>query len=99
MKIIYLDLQPYYLIPLPNTYIMTDQCITRTRQRKYKHAPPLAVPNIDDDAAERKRVLNVLAQRRYRTYIFQADLHFSFLIQCRRRGKEANQPSQSQDLG
>ncbi|KAJ4322603.1 hypothetical protein N0V84_004740 [Fusarium piperis] len=38
----------------------------RTRQRAYKKPPPLEVPHIDDDAAERKRVLNVLAQRRYR---------------------------------
>ena len=37
----------------------------RTRQRVYKTPPPLAVPNISEDAAERKRVLNVLAQRRY----------------------------------
>lgn len=28
----------------------------------------LAVPDITEDAAERKRVLNVLAQRRYRTF-------------------------------
>ncbi|SPN99603.1 uncharacterized protein DNG_02455 [Cephalotrichum gorgonifer] len=38
----------------------------RTRQRVYKAPPPLAVPDIEEDAAERKRVLNVLAQRRYR---------------------------------
>ncbi|KAF4943766.1 hypothetical protein FGADI_13181 [Fusarium gaditjirri] len=38
----------------------------RTRQRAYKKPPALDVPNIDEDAAERKRVLNVLAQRRYR---------------------------------
>ncbi|KAL2021584.1 hypothetical protein VTK56DRAFT_6937 [Thermocarpiscus australiensis] len=38
----------------------------RTRQRIYKPPPALAVPNIEEDAAERKRVLNVLAQRRYR---------------------------------
>ncbi|KAM0252277.1 hypothetical protein ACHAP5_001263 [Fusarium lateritium] len=38
----------------------------RTRQRAYKQPPSLDVPNIDQDAAERKRVLNVLAQRRYR---------------------------------
>lgn len=38
----------------------------RTRQRVYKQLPPLPVPDIEDDAAERKRVLNVLAQRRYR---------------------------------
>ncbi|KAI3318698.1 hypothetical protein HD806DRAFT_309685 [Xylariaceae sp. AK1471] len=38
----------------------------RTRQRIHKEPPDLAVPNINDDAAERKRVLNVLAQRRYR---------------------------------
>lgn len=36
------------------------------RQRIRKDPPPLAVPDINDDAAERKRVLNVLAQRRYR---------------------------------
>ncbi|KAF5026721.1 hypothetical protein F66182_1189 [Fusarium sp. NRRL 66182] len=38
----------------------------RTRQRVHKQPPVLEVPDIDDDAAERKRVLNVLAQRRYR---------------------------------
>ncbi|TDZ51855.1 hypothetical protein CTRI78_v007294 [Colletotrichum trifolii] len=38
----------------------------RTRQRISKAAPALQVPNIDENAAERKRVLNVLAQRRYR---------------------------------
>lgn len=38
----------------------------RTRQRAYKKPPALDVPDIDQDAAERKRVLNVLAQRRYR---------------------------------
>ncbi|KAJ4270396.1 hypothetical protein NW762_002077 [Fusarium torreyae] len=38
----------------------------RTRQRAHKKPPALEVPDIDDDAAERKRVLNVLAQRRYR---------------------------------
>ncbi|KAI8629326.1 hypothetical protein F5Y19DRAFT_464515 [Xylariaceae sp. FL1651] len=38
----------------------------KTRQRIQKQPPALAVPNINDDAAERKRVLNVLAQRRYR---------------------------------
>ncbi|TQV96053.1 hypothetical protein V2A60_003499 [Cordyceps javanica] len=38
----------------------------RTRQRAYKAPPQLDVPEIEDDAAERKRVLNVLAQRRYR---------------------------------
>ncbi|KAI3554139.1 hypothetical protein CABS02_05554 [Colletotrichum abscissum] len=39
----------------------------RTRQRLPKAPPALDVPNIDEDAPERKRVLNVLAQRRYRT--------------------------------
>ncbi|KAM0506412.1 hypothetical protein ACHAP8_001450 [Fusarium lateritium] len=38
----------------------------RTRQRTYKKPPTLDIPDIDQDAAERKRVLNVLAQRRYR---------------------------------
>jgi len=37
----------------------------RTRQRVHKQPPPLSVPNINEDASERKRVLNVLAQRRY----------------------------------
>lgn len=39
----------------------------RTRQRVQKPPPPLAVPDISEDATERKRVLNVLAQRRYST--------------------------------
>jgi hypothetical protein len=38
----------------------------RTRQRVRKPAPDLTVPDIQEDAAERKRVLGVLAQRRYR---------------------------------
>ncbi|KAI0196006.1 hypothetical protein EV127DRAFT_403955 [Xylaria flabelliformis] len=38
----------------------------KTRQRIHKKPPALAVPDINDDATERKRVLNVLAQRRYR---------------------------------
>ncbi|KAK1994279.1 hypothetical protein LX36DRAFT_641696 [Colletotrichum falcatum] len=38
----------------------------RTRQRMRKAAPALDVPSIEQDAPERKRVLNVLAQRRYR---------------------------------
>lgn len=37
----------------------------RTRQRVHRTPPALAVPDINEDAAERKRVLNVLAQRRY----------------------------------
>lgn len=37
----------------------------RTRQRVHKTPPALAVPDINEDAVERKRVLNVLAQRRY----------------------------------
>jgi hypothetical protein len=32
------------------------------------------VPDIDDDAAERKRVLNVLAQRRYSTLFDMNDV-------------------------
>lgn len=41
----------------------------KTRQRIHKAPPALPVPDINDDSAERKRVLNVLAQRRYRTYV------------------------------
>jgi hypothetical protein len=36
-----------------------------TRQRVVKEAPQLEVPDINDNKDERKRVLNVLAQRRY----------------------------------
>ncbi|KAI1267086.1 hypothetical protein F5Y18DRAFT_424922 [Xylariaceae sp. FL1019] len=36
------------------------------RQRIHKQPSSLSVPDINDNAAERKRVLNVLAQRRYR---------------------------------
>ena len=36
------------------------------RQERRRKAADLAVPGRDDDAAERKRILNVLAQRRYR---------------------------------
>ncbi|KAM7213289.1 protein of unknown function (DUF3425) domain containing protein [Rhypophila decipiens] len=49
---------------------MTPQMSTenrpRTRQRKSKPAPALEIPDIEENAAERKRLLNVLAQRRYR---------------------------------
>ncbi|KAH6692377.1 hypothetical protein F5X68DRAFT_273656 [Plectosphaerella plurivora] len=38
----------------------------RARQRAYKAPAPLDVPHIEEDPAERKRMLNVLAQRRYR---------------------------------
>ncbi|KAI1430295.1 hypothetical protein F5Y12DRAFT_709309 [Xylaria sp. FL1777] len=38
----------------------------KTRQRVHKEPSVLTVPDINDNAAERKRVLNVLAQRRYR---------------------------------
>lgn len=39
----------------------------RTRQRTHKPPPAIEVPHIEEDATERKRALNVLAQRRYRT--------------------------------
>ncbi|EHK20386.1 uncharacterized protein TRIVIDRAFT_48367 [Trichoderma virens Gv29-8] len=38
----------------------------RSRQRTHKPAPALDVPDIEENAPERKRILNVLAQRRYR---------------------------------
>ncbi len=37
-----------------------------TKKKSSVHAVPLAVPDLGDDSVERKRVLNVLAQRRYR---------------------------------
>lgn len=40
----------------------------KTRQRIHKEPPTLTVPDINNDATERKRVLNVLAQRRYREH-------------------------------
>ncbi|ETS83557.1 hypothetical protein PFICI_05433 [Pestalotiopsis fici W106-1] len=38
----------------------------KPRQRVHKPPPVLEVPDINEDASERKRILNVLAQRRYR---------------------------------
>jgi len=58
---------------LPEKSIMGSSAIQqgpnvpRTRQRKVKAPPELEVPDIQENAAERKRVLNILAQRRYRT--------------------------------
>ena len=52
----------------------------RTRQRVYKAPPPLAVPDINEDAAERKRVLNVLAQRRYSKQTLSWPFHSSIPI-------------------
>lgn len=49
----------------------------KTRQRIYKAPPTIEVPNIDEDAAERKRALNVLAQRRYS--ILSLTICFGFL--------------------
>jgi len=50
----------------PDTCVSSLECARpRTRQRIHKPPPVIAVPDIDEDAAERKRVLNVLAQRRY----------------------------------
>jgi hypothetical protein len=40
----------------------------RSRQRTYKPPPVLDVPDIDENGPERKRILNVLAQRRYSQY-------------------------------
>ena len=47
--------------------IQQGPIVPRTRQRKVKAPPELEVPDIQENAAERKRVLNILAQRRYRT--------------------------------
>ncbi|TPX07315.1 uncharacterized protein E0L32_010737 [Thyridium curvatum] len=55
----------------------------RTRQRIRKTPAQLHVPDINDDAAERKRVLNVLAQRRYR--------------ERRRKGNNASDTSKKRD--
>ncbi|KAK9776836.1 hypothetical protein AB5N19_10715 [Seiridium cardinale] len=56
----------------------------RTRQRIHKPAPTLDVPDINDNAQERKRVLNVLAQRRYRQRNRQRK------ISCSRKDDEAH---------
>ncbi|CAK7227846.1 hypothetical protein SBRCBS47491_006707 [Sporothrix bragantina] len=50
----------------PTSTTNTAYAAPKTRQRIHKPPEPLAVPDIEEDAAERKRVLNVLAQRRYR---------------------------------
>ncbi|KAK6214064.1 hypothetical protein LQW54_004841 [Pestalotiopsis sp. IQ-011] len=39
---------------------------SKSRQRVHKPPAALEVPDINEDASERKRILNVLAQRRYR---------------------------------
>lgn len=76
----------------------------RTRQRVYKPPPPLEVPDIEEDAAERKRILNVLAQRRYRTCLEptpaccsrrHVHLLMSFCVSFRRKEEtEANEREQ-----
>ncbi len=63
----------------------------RTRQRVYKAPPALDVPDIEDDAAERKRVLNVLAQRRYSMRVCGTWIATSGLTRLRR--KEAATPA------
>ncbi|OHE95731.1 hypothetical protein CORC01_09015 [Colletotrichum orchidophilum] len=55
------------------------------RQRPPKAPPVLDVPNIEEDAPERKRVLNVLAQRRYREFHRLADL-LSSPLHCTAHG-------------
>jgi hypothetical protein len=73
-----LELNPYILradmAPGPNTS-SADTNRPRTRQRRHKPPPPIDVPDIDQDAAERKRLLNVLAQRRYRGCILKDNPH------------------------
>ncbi|KAI0106193.1 hypothetical protein GGR51DRAFT_175275 [Nemania sp. FL0031] len=80
---------------IDNSTLDTGYRNSRTRQRIQKEPPALAVPNINDDAAERKRVLNVLAQRRYRERKRQA--------KSRGRGTTENAPitpqSNTQDHG
>ena len=51
------------LEPRPSASGLINFVMPQERRRK---AADLAVPGKDDDSAERKRVLNVLAQRRYR---------------------------------
>ncbi|KAL7949965.1 hypothetical protein V8C42DRAFT_309093 [Trichoderma barbatum] len=63
----------------------------RSRQRTYKPAPALEVPDIDEDAAERRRILNVLAQRRYREK--------KRLRRQKERGKEKGDESQGNTAG
>ena len=75
---------------------------SRTRQRIPKPAPALEVPDIDQDAAERKRVLNVLAQRRYRelqappfTSLENRSMVKDQLLTLGRRGEEKAGPPES----
>ena len=48
----------------------------------------LVVPELAEDAAQRKRVLNILAQRRYRKLLRTAILLYDPLIYCIRTKKE-----------
>ncbi|KAJ9132516.1 DUF3425 domain protein [Pleurostoma richardsiae] len=53
---------------VPPLHPSSNSTSTKPKTRQRIHKPPtlLKVPNINDDAPERKRILNVLAQRRYR---------------------------------
>jgi len=71
----------------------------RIRQRLHKPAPPIPVPDINEDAAERKRVLNVLAQRRYRELHPTSSLRAAFLRilgQRKRQSRLATSDGQSE---
>lgn len=48
----------------------------------------LVVPELGEDAAQRKRVLNILAQRRYRKMLQTTRLSYTPLISCIRTKKE-----------
>ncbi|KAL2130280.1 hypothetical protein VTI74DRAFT_6674 [Chaetomium olivicolor] len=71
----------------------------RTRQRVHKPPSTLIVPDIEEDAAERKRVLNVLAQRRYRQRKREARLGAQALARSSTRAPEASQLGMSSRLG
>ena len=48
------------------TYPNSHRIMVAARSSRGRSRQALSVPDLEDDAAERKRVLNILAQRRYR---------------------------------
>jgi hypothetical protein len=50
----------------------------------------LVAPDIMEDAGERKRILNVLAQRRYRRFFVPTENWYFELNRCRTEKKRSN---------
>lgn len=88
---------PIHVMPMnesrqhPNTANAQLVNKPRTRQRAHKAPPALNVPDINDDATERKRVLNVLAQRRYREFSNGSHVPLCPVIKAKSPGEKKRQ--------